>query len=121
MRHYEIVFLIHPDQSDQVNTMVDRYKQMIEDAQGKIHRFEDWGKRQLAYPINDLPKAHYILMNIEASAELLSELKNSFYYNDAILRELILNREHPVTEPSPMMSPRDDRRRRDNNNDQEAS
>lgn len=103
MRHYEIVFLAHPDQSEQVPAMVERYETMIQKHGGKIHRKEDWGRRQLAYPINDLHKAHYILMNIECSQEALDELKNAFKYNDAILRNLVLQRKGPVTSESVMM------------------
>ena len=103
MRHYEVVFLAHPDQSEQVPAMVERYETMIQKHGGKIHRKEDWGRRQLAYPVNDLHKAHYILMNIECSQEALDELKNAFKYNDAILRNLVLQRKGPVTAESVMM------------------
>ncbi len=102
MRHYEIVFLVHPDQSPQVPAMIERYRAMIEDKGGKIHRLEDWGRRQLAYSIQKLHKAHYILMNIECDQETIAELQSHFRFNDAILRELILQREEAVTEPSPM-------------------
>lgn len=103
MRHYEVVFLAHPDQSEQVPAMVERYETMIQKHGGKIHRKEDWGRRQLAYPINDLHKAHYILMNIECGQEALDELKNAFKYNDAILRNLVLQRKGAVTVESVMM------------------
>lgn len=103
MRHYEIVFLVHPDQSEQVPAMIERYRSIIE-AKGKIHRLEDWGRRQLAYPINKIPKAHYVLMNIECDAEALDELKSSFRFNDAVLRNMIMARKAPVTVASPMMS-----------------
>lgn len=102
MRHYEIVFLVHPDQSSQVPAMVDRYKKMIKTGKGKVHRFEDWGRRQLAYPINKVHKAHYILMNIECSQAVLEEIKNNFRFNDAILRNLILVTKEAETKPSPL-------------------
>ena len=116
MRHYEVVFLVHPDQSEQVPAMVERYKGLIEGDQGKIHRLEDWGRRQLAYPIENLAKAHYVLMNIECSQTVLNELSSSFRFNDAVLRHLIMAREDAVTEMSPIMKQKDekpDRRRRD--------
>ena len=115
MRHYEIVFLVHPDQSEQVPAMIERYKTLIENDGGKIHRLEDWGRRQLAYPIQHLAKAHYVLMNIECSATVLAELQSGFRFNDAVLRHLIVNREGPVTEMSPIMKNKDDKggRRRD--------
>src|SRR5690606_25622097 len=93
MRHYEIVFLVHPDQSEQVPAMVERYKTLIEGAEGKIHRLEDWGRRQLAYPIDNLVKAHYVLMNIEAGQSVLDELVEGFRFNDAILRHLVIRRD----------------------------
>jgi small subunit ribosomal protein S6 len=103
LRHYEVVFLVHPDQSEQVPGMVDRYKTLIEGNSGKIHRMEDWGRRQLAYPINKVHKAHYILMNIECNQATLDELTHNFRFNDAVLRHLI-NREHAaVVDASPMM------------------
>ena len=115
MRHYEVVFLVHPDQSEQVPAMIERYKALIENDGGKIHRLEDWGRRQLAYPIQHLAKAHYVLMNIECSAAVLAELQSGFRFNDAVLRHLIMNREGPVTEMSPIMKNKDDKggRRRD--------
>ena len=115
MRHYEVVFLVHPDQSEQVPAMVERYKALIEGDTGKIHRLEDWGRRQLAYPIQHLAKAHYVLMNIECSAAVLAELESGFRFNDAVLRHLIVKREGPVTEMSPIMKNKDDKggRRRD--------
>jgi len=103
MRHYEIVFLVHPDCSDQVPGMLDRYQSMIKATQGRVHRLEDWGRRQLAYPINKVRKAHYILMNIECDNALLGELENAFRYNDAVLRSLILKRDKAITEASPML------------------
>ena len=109
MRHYEIVFLVHPDQSDQVSAMIDRYRSMIENDGGKIHRLEDWGRRQLAYPINKVHKAHYVLMNIECSQVILDELVSAFRFNDAVIRNLIINRPGPDTEPSPLAKPREER------------
>jgi len=109
MRHYEVVFLVHPDQSEQVPAMIERYKALIENDGGKIHRLEDWGRRQLAYPIQHLAKAHYVLMNIECSAAVLAELQSGFRFNDAVLRHLIVNREGPVTEMSPIMKNKDDK------------
>lgn len=103
MRHYEIVFLVHPDQSEQVPVMIDRYKSMVIDNDGQIHRFEDWGRRHLAYPINKVRKAHYIMFNIECGQETLNEIENAFRYNDAVIRYLILNKDQAITEPSPMM------------------
>ena len=100
MRHYEVVFLVHPDQSDQVPVMVERYTQMIKDSGGTIHRLEDWGRRQLAYPINKIHKAHYILMNIECGSAILEEITTLFQYNDAILRNLVMKMSGPVTEES---------------------
>ena len=90
MRHYEIVFIVHPDQSEQVPAMVERYKTMIAEAGGKIHRLEDWGRRQLAYPINKIHKAHYVLMNIETTPEVVEELETAFRFNDAVLRHLTI-------------------------------
>ncbi len=103
MRHYEIVFLVHPDQSEQVPAMVDRYKSVIENDGGKIHRFEDWGRRQLAYPIDKMHKAHYVLMNIECSGSALSEIESAFRFNDAVLRNLVLRRDKAITEMSPFV------------------
>lgn len=100
MRHYEIVLLIHPDQSSQVSAMVDRYKATIEGASGAIHRLEDWGRRHLAYPISKVHKAHYVLMNVECDRETLIELESAFRFNDAILRSMTLLQKGPVTEPS---------------------
>jgi small subunit ribosomal protein S6 len=112
MRHYEIVFLVHPDQSEQVPGMVDRYRSIIESKDGKIHRMEDWGRRQLAYPIQKLPKAHYVLMNIECDGEVLAELENAFRFNDAVLRNLIIKRDNAITEPSPLLKSSDEREQR---------
>src|SRR5690554_4485305 len=107
MRHYEIVFMVHPDQSEQVPGMVERYSETITQGGGSIHRLEDWGRRQLAYPINKLHKAHYVLMNIEASAEVIDELETNFRYNDAVLRNLIMRKDEGITEPSPFAKPKD--------------
>lgn len=118
MRHYEIIFLVHPDQSDQVPGMIDRYKGEIEKTGGKIHRLEDWGRRQLAYPILKLHKAHYVLMNVEAEQEAIDSIENNFRFNDAVIRNLVIRTAGPVTEPSPMMKAREDRRAaREDNND----
>lgn len=100
MRHYEIVFLVHPDQSEQVPAMIERYRSMIESGNGKIHRLEDWGRRLLAYPINKVHKAHYVLMNIECNQEVLDQLNSAFRFNDAVIRDLVIRRDKPVTEPS---------------------
>ena len=103
MRHYEIVFIVHPDQSDQVPAMVERYKTLVTGRTGAIHRLEDWGRRQLAYPIQKVHKAHYVLMNIECDGETLSELENAFKFNDAVLRHLTVKMDKAETTPSPMM------------------
>jgi len=100
MRHYEIVFLVHPDQSDQVGAMIERYKGMIESAKGSIHRLEDWGRRQLAYPIDKIHKAHYVLMNVECPPSTLAELEELFRFNDAVLRFLAVRRNQAITEMS---------------------
>ncbi|QCU90114.1 30S ribosomal protein S6 [Thiomicrorhabdus sediminis] len=109
MRHYEVVFLVHPDQSEQVPAMLERYRALIEQSEGKIHRLEDWGRRQLAYIINKVHKAHYILMNIECSQETLDELENAFYYNDAVLRSMVVKQKEAITEPSVMAGNKDDK------------
>ena len=103
MRHYEIVFIVHPDQSEQVPAMVERYKTLIASKGGQIHRMEDWGRRQLAYTIQKMHKAHYLLMNIEVDQETLDELEHGFRFNDAILRHLTIVRDEAVTDASPMM------------------
>jgi small subunit ribosomal protein S6 len=103
MRHYEIVFIVHPDQSEQVPAMIDRYKSMITAEGGQIHRLEDWGRRQLAYPIQKIHKAHYVLMNIEVGQTTLDELEHAFKFNDAVLRHLTVKMDAAVTEASPMM------------------
>ncbi len=103
MRHYEIVFIVHPDQSEQVPAMVERYKTLVSTRNGNIHRLEDWGRRQMAYPIQKVHKAHYVLMNIECDGETLVELEHAFKFNDAVLRHLTIKMKHAVTAPSPMM------------------
>jgi len=103
MRHYEIVFIVHPDQSEQVPAMIERYKGIVTARGGQIHRLEDWGRRQLAYEIQKVHKAHYVLMNIECDFEALGELEHSFKYNDAVLRHLVIKKKKAVTTPSPMM------------------
>ena len=103
MRHYEIVFIVHPDQSEQVPAMVERYKALVATHGGQVHRLEDWGRRQLAYPIQKLHKAHYVLMNIECTGEVLNELEHGFKFNDAVLRHLTIKMKKAVTTPSPMM------------------
>jgi len=109
MRHYEVVFMVHPDQSDQVSGMIERYRSLIETDGGRIHRLEDWGRRQLAYPIQKLHKAHYVLMNIECSATVLEELESVFRYNDAILRNMVIKCDSAITEASPLIKSQDDR------------
>jgi len=103
MRHYEVVFIVHPDQSEQVPAMVERYRTMVTSREGRVHRLEDWGRRQLAYPIAKVHKAHYVLMNIECNQETLAELEHAFKFNDAVLRHLIVVMTEAVTGPSPMM------------------
>ena len=112
MRHYEIVFLVHPDQSEQVPNMIERYSSTITKDGGNIHRLEDWGRRQLAYPINKIHKAHYILMNIEATSEALEELTTNFKYNDAVIRNLVIRMNAPVTEKSSIMKAEAEQRER---------
>ncbi len=100
MRHYEIVFLVHPDQSEQVPAMIDRYKATVESSGGKVHRLEDWGRRQLAYPINKIHKAHYVMMNIECGEDVRDEIETAFRFNDAVIRNLILKRDEAITDMS---------------------
>ncbi|WP_372747287.1 30S ribosomal protein S6 [Litorivivens sp.] len=130
MRHYEVVFMVHPDQSEQVPGMIERYTQTIEKDGGKVHRLEDWGRRQLAYPIEKIHKAHYVLMNVEASAEAMEELRTNFRFNDAVLRDMIIRCDEAVTEESPIMKAekesrdrrgRSDRPRRDDNDNSDSS
>ncbi|MDF1797127.1 MAG: 30S ribosomal protein S6 [Coxiellaceae bacterium] len=116
MRHYEVVFLVHPDQSAQVPAMIDRYRGVIEADKGKVHRLEDWGRRQLAYPINKVHKAHYVLMNIECEQKALDELENLFRYNDAVIRNLVLRKDEAIVDASPMMK-RSDGHKRDRDRD----
>ncbi|MBI2970647.1 MAG: 30S ribosomal protein S6 [Gammaproteobacteria bacterium] len=108
MRHYEIVFLVHPDQSEQVPAMIERYRGMIESHGGAIHRLEDWGRRQLAYPINKVHKAHYVLMNIECDQPTLNQLNSAFRFNDAVIRDLVIRREKAVSEPSPLVKSKEE-------------
>jgi small subunit ribosomal protein S6 len=112
MRHYEIVFMVHPDQSEQVTGMVERYTQAIEKDGGKVHRLEDWGRRQLAYPINKIHKAHYVLMNVEATKEAIEELTTNFRYNDAVLRNLVMQTKEAMAEESPIMKAEKESRER---------
>jgi small subunit ribosomal protein S6 len=109
MRHYEIVFMVHPDQSEQVAGMIERYTGSITEAGGTIHRLEDWGRRQMAYPINKLHKAHYVLMNVEAEQAVIDELETAFRFNDAVLRNMIMRTKSAVTEQSIMMKAREER------------
>ena len=120
MRHYEIVFLVHPDQSEQVNAMVERYRASIEADGGTIHRLEDWGRRQLAYPIQKLHKAHYVLMNIECSTAVLDELNSAFRFNDAVLRSVVISRKEAVTETSLLAKRPEERREREPSSDAAA-
>ena len=120
MRHYEMVFIVHPDQSEQVPAMIERYKGIIAAGEGRVHRMEDWGRRQLTYPIAKVHKAHYVLMNIECDQKVLDELTGAFRFSDAVLRHLVVNMDAAVTEPSPMAKAADeegDGRRRDRSRD----
>ena len=118
MKHYEIVLLIHPDQSEQVPGMVERYRSTVEESGGKVHRYEDWGRRQLAYPINKIPhKAHYVCINIECSVEVLNDLKSAFKFNDAVLRNMIVVMKKAETEPSFIMQSKDSENERTNRRD----
>ena len=111
MRHYEIVFLVHPDQSEQVPAMIERYRGIIEGASGTVHRLEDWGRRQLTFPISKVHKAHYVLMNLECEGKTLEELVDAFRFSDAVLRHLVIKMDRAVTEPSPMAKSSDDKDR----------
>lgn len=113
MRHYEIVFMVHPDQSEQVPSMVERYSSAITTTGGTVHRLEDWGRRQLAYPINKIHKAHYVLMNVECTAEALEELTTNFKYNDAVLRNLVIKRDAAIVEETPIMKEEREEKARD--------
>ena len=117
MRHYEIVFMVHPDQSDQVPAMIERYRGLIEGNGGAIHRLEDWGRRQLAYPINKLIKAHYVLLNVECEPSDIEELESMFRFNDAVIRNMVLARKEAVTEPSPLAKSQDEERERERDRD----
>ena len=121
MRHYEIVFLVHPDQSEQVGGMVERYTKTIEEDGGKIHRLEDWGRRQLAYAIDNVHKAHYVLMNVECSGAALAELEDNFRYNDAVIRNLIIRRDEAETEQSEMLKAEESRNERRERRDRSDS
>jgi small subunit ribosomal protein S6 len=121
MRHYEVVFMVHPDQSEQVPAMIERYHTLIAEDGGQIHRLEDWGRRQLAYPINKIHKAHYVLMNIECSQTVLDEIQRAFRFNDAVIRNLIIQRDNPDTEPSPLVKSRDERDERAERDDRDDS
>jgi small subunit ribosomal protein S6 len=113
MKHYEIVFLVHPDQSEQVPAMIERYRSTIESGGGAIHRLEDWGRRQLAYPIQKLHKAHYVLMNIECGTDTLEELSSAFRFNDAVIRNMVITRKGPVTETSLLAKKAEEKRERE--------
>ena len=113
MRHYEIVFLVHPDQSEQVPAMVERYRGIIEGGNGTIHRLEDWGRRQLAYPIQKLAKAHYVMLNVECTAEILAEIESAFRFNDAVLRNMVIRRNEAVTESSLMLKAKEEKDQRE--------
>lgn len=123
MRHYEIIFMVHPDQSEQVPAMIERYTNLVTENQGQVHRLEDWGRRHLAYPINKITKAHYVLMNLECQESVIAELEEIFRYNDAVIRNLIVRMNEAVTEPSPMKASesREDRRRDERDNRQEQA
>ncbi|WP_158772599.1 30S ribosomal protein S6 [Cobetia sp. L2A1] len=112
MRHYEIVFMVHPDQSEQVPAMIERYTSIVTEAAGTVHRLEDWGRRHLAYPINKIHKAHYVLMNIEATGEVVEELETIFRFNDAVIRNLVVRTKEADLEPSPMTKPAEEKRPR---------
>lgn len=111
MRHYEVVVMVHPDQSEQVPAMTERYKNMIQAGGGKVHRLEDWGRRQLAYPIAKAHKAHYVLLNVEMNDAILAELENAFRFNDAVIRKLVIRTEGPVTEQSPLFKVQDEEKK----------
>ncbi len=119
MRHYEIVFLVHPDQSEQVPAMIDRYRGMIEKDAGRIHRLEDWGRRQLAHAINKVHKAHYVLMNVESEKSVIDELVSAFRFNDAVLRHLVIQRDEAVTEASPMAKSKEEEKQRERSRDRD--
>ena len=120
MRHYEIVFLVHPDQSEQVAGMVERYTATVKDCGGTVHRLEDWGRRHMAYSINKIHKAHYVLMNVECTDEALGELTTNFRYNDAVLRNLVIRMDEAVTEESPILKAEKESRERKNSRAERA-
>lgn len=120
MRHYEIVFLVHPDQSEQVPAMVERYRGIIENAEGRVHRQEDWGRRQLAYPINKIYKAHYTLLNIECEKETLDELISAFKFNDAVIRHMVVGRKEAITEASHLIKKEESRSHDSGSSDESA-
>ncbi len=120
MRHYEIVIMVHPDQSEQVPAMIERYTSSVNAAGGKVHRLEDWGRRHLAYPINKIHKAHYVLLNIECTQEVIDELSHNFRFNDAILRDLVLREKAPVTEVSPIKAAESREQRAPRSEDRQA-
>jgi len=109
LRHYEVVFLVHPDQSEQVPAMIERYNTLISGRNGKVHRLEDWGRRPLAYPINKVMKAHYVLMNIECDQATVDELSDSFRYNDAVIRNMVIRTDRAIKEPSPVAKEKEGR------------
>ena len=111
MRHYEIVIMVHPDQSEQVPAMIERYRGMVEADGGKVHRYEDWGRRQLAFPIDNLHKAHYLLLNVECSLEVLAEMESAFKFNDAVIRKLVVKKDAAVTEQSPLFKNPDEEKK----------
>ena len=122
MRHYEVVFMVHPDQSEQVPAMIERYRALIEGDNGTIHRLEDWGRRQLAYSIDNLVKAHYVLLNIECTQKALTELVDGFRFNDAVLRHMVIARDEAVTEQSLIMKSKDEKtERRPRRDDEEGT
>ena len=120
MRHYEIIFMVHPDQSEQVPGMVERYKGQIQDGGGVIHRLEDWGRRQLAYPINKIHKAHYVMINVECSQEVLDELSSAFKFNDAVLRNMVIRRNEAIAEQSILAKAEKERDERSSRRDYDA-
>ncbi|MDA7084978.1 30S ribosomal protein S6 [Pseudomonas sp. SA3-5] len=121
MRHYEIIFLVHPDQSEQVGGMVERYTKLIEEDGGKIHRLEDWGRRQLAYAINNVHKAHYVMLNVECTGKALAEMEDNFRYNDAVIRNLVIRRDEAVVEQSEMLKAEENRSERRERRDRPES
>ncbi|SBT81958.1 30S ribosomal protein S6 [secondary endosymbiont of Trabutina mannipara] len=121
MRHYEVIFMIHPDHSEQVANMIERYSSIITSAEGHIHRIEDWGRRQLAYPINKLHKAYYVLLNVEAPQKVIDKLETAFNFNDVVIRSIIMRVKQPVTEVSPMFKAKDEYRDRSENLNSESN